>query len=198
MENEMISIMKKPGVKNCVRINLEDDIPEFLKDVVHIENEELVLDCLEGEERAPLGSVIAFEKLENGKMNVWNKANWRETTREVDGVFYEIPKIYQASRVGDTIPKNIVDGLGERFFELEDGKFQIDAGWGMVQCEANNGYIVIYGTKEDGTLDANFLTKGTPSFHEYYVVDQNGKILEALDEYEQKIEEKIESSSKVI
>ena len=158
MENEIISIMKKPGVKNCVRINFKDDIPELLKDVIRIENNELILDCLEGEERVPVGSVIAFEKLENGKMNVWNKANWKESTREVDGIFYEIPKIYQAVKVGDSIPQTIVDGLGERFHELEDGIFQIDTDWGIVQCNSNDGYVVIYGIKKDGTLDANFLT----------------------------------------
>ena len=62
----MIKIAKKPGIKNCVRINSESDIPEFLREVIRIEGEELVLDCLEGEERAPIGSVIAFERLENG------------------------------------------------------------------------------------------------------------------------------------
>ncbi|MBR2828776.1 MAG: hypothetical protein IKE70_06050 [Bacilli bacterium] len=197
MENEIISIMKKPGVKNCVRINFKDDIPELLKDVIRIENNELILDCLEGEERVPVGSVIAFEKLENGKMNVWNKANWKESTREVDGIFYEIPKIYQAVKVGDSIPQTIVDGLGERFHELEDGIFQIDTDWGIVQCNSNDGYVVIYGIKKDGTLDANFLTKGTPSFYDYYVVDNNGEILESLEKYDQKIEEKRDSSNKV-
>ena len=92
MEEEMITICKKPGVKDCVRISGQDSIPDFLKDVVKVDGDTLVLDCLEGEERCPLGSVIAYEKLESGKMNVWNKANWKETTREVDGVFYELPK----------------------------------------------------------------------------------------------------------
>ena len=47
-----------------------NDIPDFLKEVVRVDGENLVLDCLEGEERCPLSSVIAFEKLESGKMNV--------------------------------------------------------------------------------------------------------------------------------
>ena len=69
MEDEMVMITKKPGIKNCVRINGTSDIPDFLKDVVSVQGEELVLDCLEGKEKCPLGSVIAFEKLDNGKMN---------------------------------------------------------------------------------------------------------------------------------
>ena len=92
MKEEFLSIAKKPGIKDCVRINTVGDIPDFLKEVVKIEEDSIILDCLEGKEKAPIGSVIAFEKLESGKMNVWNKANWKETTMEVDGVFYEIPK----------------------------------------------------------------------------------------------------------
>ena len=87
--------------------------------------------------------------------------------------------------------------MGDRFHEIEDGKFQIDTDWGTAQCDANGGYVVIYGTKEDGSLNANFLTKGTPSFYEYYVVDHKGEILESLEEYDKRIEENIESSNKV-
>lgn len=188
MEQELITICKKPGVKNCVRISSVEDIPDYLQGVVRVEGDSLVLDCLEGEERCPLGSVIAFEKLESGKMNVWNKANWKETTREIDGVFYELPKPNKAVAVTDTIPEEIVRGLGDRFSVLEDGTFQIDAGWGLVTCAPNNGYLVIYGKKEDGTLDANFLTKGTPSFEQYYVLDENGNMVQTLSDYDKSIQ----------
>ena len=195
MEEEMITIAKKPGIKDCVRISSTADIPDFLKEVVRVDGNSLVLDCLEGEERCPLGSVIAFEKLKNGKMNVWNKANWKETTREVDGVFYEIPKANTAVRITDTVPQSIVDGLGDRFSVLPTGEFQIDAGWGLVKCAPNNGYVVIYGQREDGSLDANFLTKGTPSFSQYYVLDDKGMVLLPLDEYDSKLQE---SSDRVV
>lgn len=195
MEEEMITIAKKPGIKDCVRISSSADIPDYLKDVVRVEGDSLVLDCLEGEEKCPLGSVIAFEKLKNGKMNVWNKANWKETTREVDGVFYEIPKANTAVRITDTIPQSVIDGLGDRFSVLPTGEFQIDAGWGLVKCAPNNGYVVIYGQKEDGSLDANFLTKGTPSFSQYYVLDDKGMVLLPLDEYDSKLQE---SSDRIV
>ena len=195
MEEEMITIIKKPGVKNCVRISTANDIPDFLKDVVKVEGENLVLDCLEGEEKCPLGSVIAFEKLESGKMNVWNKTNWKETTKEVNGVFYEIPKPNLAVRITETIPQSIIDGLGDRFSILPTGEFQIDAGWGLVQCAPNNGYVVIYGRKDDGSLDANFLTKGTPSFDQYYVLDENGEIIQSLHDYDDQLQQE-ESTSK--
>ena len=197
MEQEMITIAKKPGIKNCVRINSENDIPNFLKSVIRIDGKELILDCLEGQEKAPIGSVIAFEKLENGKMNVWNKANWRETTKEIDGVFYELPKPNIAVKITDTIPQNITDGLGQRFSVLPTGEFQIDAGWGLVKCAPNHGYVVIYGKKEDGSLDANFLTKGTPSFAQYFVLDKEGNIVQTLDEYDKQYEEQLNYSSKI-
>ncbi len=195
MEEEIIIIIKKPGVKNCVRISGEISIPDFLKDVVRIDGDTLVLDCLEGEERCPLGSVIAFEKLKSGKMNVWNKANWKETTKEVDGVFYELPKPIMAARITDTVPQSVIDGLGGRFSVLPTGEFQIDAGWGLVKCAPNNGYVVIYGKKEDGSLDANFLTKGTPSFEQYYVLDEKGEIIQSLQEYDDQLQQ-IQSSGK--
>ncbi len=186
MEEEMIYIAKKPGVKNCVRVSKEEDIPDFLKEAIKIENHELVLDCLEGIEHAPLDSVIAYEKLENGKMNVWNKANWKETLNEINGVFYELPKKNRAIRVTDTIPEEIVKELGDRLTILPNGDFQIDAGWGLVSCAPYNGYLVIYGRNKDGLLDVNFLTKGTPSFMNYYVVDGDDNIVEPLSEYDAK------------
>ena len=33
------------------------------------------------------------------------------------------------------------------------------------------------GKKEDGSLDANFLTKGTPSFEQYFVLDEDGNLV---------------------
>lgn len=189
MREDMIVIAKKPGIKNCVRINSVDDIPDFLMGVIKVIGDTLVLDCLEGEERCPLGSVIAYEKLESGKMNVWNKANWKETTKEVNGVFYELPTSYKAVRITDSIPQDIVKKLGTRFSVLPTGEFQIDVGWGLARCAPYNGYLVIYGEKEDGSLDANFLTRGTPSFNQYYVLNENGEILESLQEYDDRLHE---------
>ena len=181
----MITICKKPGKKDCVRITTEEDIPGFLKEVIRIEGDTLVLDCLEGEERAPVGSVIAFEKLENGKMNVWNKANWATTTVEKDGVFYELPKPVKAVILDDKVPAKIVEGLGDAF-KCVNGEYQLQTDWGVSKAATNNGYLVIYGVKENGTLDANILTVGTPSFANYYVVTEEGKLGDSLQEYHEK------------
>ena len=62
-------------------MNKKEDIPDFLQEVVKVEGDKLVLDCLEGEEIVPLGSVIAYEKLENGKMNAWHKENFSSSEK---------------------------------------------------------------------------------------------------------------------
>ena len=188
MKQEVITICKKPGIKDCVRIENENSIPDSLKEVVRIEDGSIVLDCLEGEEKCPLGSVIAYEKMEDGKMNVWNKTNWKETTKEVDGVFYEIPKPNLAVKITDSLPQTIVDGLGDKLSILPDGEVQLETDWGLLKCEKENGYIVIYGKKEDGSLDAGILTKGTPSYEKYYVLDENGEIKESLQEHDKELE----------
>lgn len=186
---EYIKIAKKPGKKDCIRINTMNDIPDNLKNVINIENDQLVLDCLEGVEKVPLGSVIAYEKLENGKMNVWNKANYKETTVEVNGEFFELPKSNVAMPLEDELPDEIKSGLGDKLSITDDNEYQIETDWGKVSCKPGNGYLVIYGKKEDGSLDANFLTKGTPSFEKYFVVDENGELVQTLTEYDKKLTE---------
>ena len=188
MNNEWITIAKKPGKKDCLRIQNENDIPDFLKDAIKVEDNILVLDCLEGEERTPFGSVIAYEKLENGKMNVWVKDNWKETTKEVDGVFYELAKPNKALKVTDSLPEELVDALGGKLTTLEDGTFQLEVDWGVAKCAPYQGYFIIYGKKEDGSLDANFLEKSTPSFSQYYVLDGNGDFIQTLEEYDDQYE----------
>jgi len=187
MNNDYIRIAKKPGIKNCVRINRIEDIPESLKEVIKVEDGELLLNCLEGKQTAPLGSVIAYEKLESGKMNVWNKKNYKETTIEVNGVFYELPKINMALPLLEKHNNKLISLLKEDFKILKDGTYQLTTDWGVMTCEPGNGYLVIYGTKDNGQVDANFLTKGTPSFENYYIVDERGQILESLSEYDKKI-----------
>lgn len=181
----MITICKKPGIKNCVRITTEEDIPQFLKDVVQLDGDHLVLDCLEGKEKAPLGSVIAFEKLENGKMNVWNKANWATTTIEKDGVFYDLPKPVKAVLLDKNLPDDLVEALGDSFV-YENGEYHLKTDWGVSTAAVENGYLIVYGKKENGSLDANILTVGTPSFDNYYIVTNEGKMGESLKEYHEK------------
>ena len=186
MNEELINIIKKPGIKNAIRINEEKDIPDFLKEVIKIENEMIVLDCLEGIESVPLGSVIAYEKLDSGKMNVWNKSNWKETLKEEDGVFYEIPKILKATPLDSDIPAFVKESLGNNLV-IEGDTCKLNTSFGLLSCKINQGYLVIYGINEDGSLNVNMVDKSTPSFKEYFVVDDNAEIIETLEEYDTRI-----------
>ncbi len=48
-----------------MRINTPEDIPEFLKDTISVDGDELVMHNAEGgDQRAPFGMVFGFEKSE--------------------------------------------------------------------------------------------------------------------------------------
>lgn len=68
----IIRIHKQAGQKkDAVRVTTLTDIPEFLKETIKIEGENLILVCVEGTETAPLGSVIGYE--ESSKTSTgWN------------------------------------------------------------------------------------------------------------------------------
>jgi len=85
---------------------------------------------------------------------------------EINGVFYELPKPNKAIPVTQKLPKSVIDSLGDRFKILEDG-----------------------------TLDANFLTKGTPSFKQYFVLNSENQIIQSLEEYDSNLES-IKSNTK--
>ena len=82
--------------------------------------------------------------------------------------------------------KEIIENLGDNF-KLENGEYHLKTDWGVSSAASKNGYLVIYGTKENGQLDANILTVGTPSFANYYVVTEEGKLGETLQEHHDKL-----------
>lgn len=55
-------IKKYPKEKDAVRINSESDIPDFLKDTIHIEGDEIVALAAEGYNQSSVGSVIGFDQ----------------------------------------------------------------------------------------------------------------------------------------
>ena len=122
-------------------------------------------------------------------MNVWNKANWATTTVEKNGFFYELPKPVRAVLLDENLPTELVEQLGDNF-KVVNGEYHLKTDWGVSSCEKRNGYLVIYGTKENGQLDANILTVGTPSFANYYVVTEEGKLGETLQEHHDKLPKK--------
>ena len=177
-----IFIRKESGKKkDAVRISKEEDIPEFLRGSVTIENGELVLDCVEGKERAPLGSVIGYEKSDKtaSGMNTWNIANAATNLVEKDGEFFTKATVFQAERVGSMLPSFM---KGAPAALNHDGSWTVTTDWGQSTGFPGEAYFVRYGTKDDGTPDVNILTKTEESYQAYYVCDENGNIIGRLSE----------------
>lgn len=191
--DEPIFIRKEAGnKKDAVRISCEEDIPEFLKQSISIVDGMLQLDCTEGVEYAPLGSVIGYEvssKTKSG-INTWHIANAKTNLVEKDGVFFTKATVYMAQKIGEEIPEFLVGAPVEKNL---DGSFTITTDWGKSTGSPKDAYFILYGVKKNGTIDANILTKSEPSYDSYYVCTKDGEIigrLSELDPYSKEEEQK--------
>ena len=73
---DIIKIHKAAGKeKQAVRITCPSDVPEFLRGSIDIARDTIYLVCVEGDEEAPLGAVIGYEKSEKTHTgwNCWEK-----------------------------------------------------------------------------------------------------------------------------
>lgn len=180
--DEEILIRKEAGKKkDAIRVSREEEIPEELKGAIKIENGMLVLDCVEGRETAPLGSVIGYEKSEKTRsgINTWHIANAATNLVEIDGVFYTKATINTAQRIGEELPEFME---GAKVVRNEDGSWTVTTDWGQSTGFPGEAYFVKYGTKKDGTPDVNILTKSEASYDAYYVCDDEGNIIGKLSE----------------
>lgn len=170
----IIFIHKQAGQKkDAVRVNTEHDIPEFLKETIKIEVESLVLICVEGTEKAPLGSVIGYEQSEQTATgwNTWCIGNAATNLVEIDGVFYKKATVLKAQLLDDEFPAFLE---GAEIRHNEDGSWTIKTSWGESTGFPGKAYWVLYGTNTDGTPDANILTKTEKSYGDYIVCNENG------------------------
>ena len=216
--DEQIFIRKLAGKKkDAIRISKEEDIPEELKNAIKIvdikdipddfldiedatekrksvierikqDGRAICLDCVEGTEYAPLGSVIGYEqsnKTESG-INTWHIDNAATNLIEENGVFYTKATVLPAQRVGEELPKFME---GSQVFRNEDGSWTVITSWGQSTGFPGEAYFIRYGTHDDGTPSVNILTKSEESYNAYYVCDENGNIigqLAELDPYTEK------------
>lgn len=151
---EEIFIRKEAGKKKAaVRINTVEDIPEDLKEAIKIVSVEdipeqyldennvdeskkevirkirqagqaVCLDCTEGVEYAPIGSVIGYEPSEKTKsgINCWNIANAATNLVEKDGEFFTKATVNKAAKIGEELPE-FLEGADVR--RNEDGSWTI-------------------------------------------------------------------------
>ncbi len=167
--------------KDAVRVNSTADIPEFLKKNISVEAGKIILICVEGKEKAPLGSVIGYEESETTGTgwNTWCIGNADTNLIEIDGVFYKKATVMQAQKVDDTFPLFIE---GAKIRHNDDGSWTIKTDWGESTGFPGESYWVRYGTKEDGSPDANILTKTEKSYNDYIVCDADGNDIGKLAE----------------
>lgn len=177
-----IFIHKEAGQrKDAVRVRSYNDIPEFLKSAISVTTEGIELDCVEGREVAPFGAVIGYEKSEktSSGWNCWVIGNADTNLIEKNGVFYKKATIMKAQAVSETVPDFL---QGARTRKNADGSWSIQTDWGVSTGYPEEAYWVLYGTKEDGSLDANILTKTEKSYGEYIVCTSDGQDIGRLAE----------------
>ena len=157
-----IFIHKEAGQrKDAVRVRSYNDIPEFLKSAI--------------------GAVIGYEKSEktSSGWNCWVIGNADTNLIEKDGVFYKKATIMKAQAVSETVPDFL---QGARTRKNADGSWSIQTDWGVSTGYPGEAYWVLYGTKEDGSPDANILTKTEKSYGEYIVCTSDGQDIGRLAE----------------
>ena len=184
--NSKIFIQKAPKKKDAVRINSAEDIPEFLRNTMFVDGDEVVMHNAEGNQRAPLGMVFGFEKSEktSSGYGMWPISD-ESRIIEKDGVFYAKPKVTPACPIGLEAPEWL-DGAPIK--KNPDDSFTITTGWGESTGVHGEAYWVRYGTKEDGTPDANILTKSEPSFDDYMLCTEDGQNICSLREFDEGFE----------
>ena len=178
----IINIHKQAGQKkDAVRISSVSDIPEFLRSSIDIACNKLYLTCVEGNEICQLGSVIGYEESEKTSTgwNCWCIGNAATNLVEIDGVFYKKATVMPAAEVTDEFPEFLE---GADITHNPDGSWSIKTDWGVSTGFPGQAYWVRYGTKEDGTPDANILTKTEKSYRDYIVCDEDGNDIGFLHE----------------
>ena len=183
MEKE-IYIRKKFGKKKpAVRINKVEDIPEELRKAIKIVDDMIELDCTEGDELVPLGSVIGYEYSPNTEsgINTWKIDNVDNLFLiEENGEFFTNDTINKAVMIGEELPDFLEE---ENITRNEDGSWTLKTDWGESTGYPGEGYFVLYGTKDHGKSNVNILTNSEPSFDEYYVCDADGNIIDGLSNW---------------
>lgn len=182
----MILIHKEAGTKkDAIRIRQESNIPDFLKEAIKIVDGRIQLQCVEGTEVADFGAVIGYEISENtpSGYNCWVIGNASTNLVEKDGVFYKKATVMKAQLVEEERIPDFLQGAEVR--KNDNGSWTIKTSWGESTGFPRECYWVLYGTNEDGTPDANILSKTEKSFNDYIVCDKNGEDLGWLSELDE-------------
>ena len=166
-------IQKVPKPKDAVRIHSEQDIPDFLKDTIHIEDAKIVSLATEGYNTAPLGSVIGFDEhapTETGK-GAWPLGE--DPIVEKYGVFYPAPEI--------------------RTVKMIEGPYELDTECGKQTLDEGKGLLV---TRHNG--DQNILNLDTSSADDYMLCSADGEYVGTLKQLSEPVDMSVEDALKYV
>ena len=184
MKNSVLSVLfvtKSSELKrkdNVALVNTRDDIPNFLREAVFVSNGKIYIgSCIEGNEVAPTGNFIAWEKDTSclGGSNVWCKTNGHQTLVSKDGAWYERPTLVKFALI-DWSNIQVPEFATNADLEIFEKKIVLHAKWGDQTAEAPEAYGLLgYPTGGFALLKMN-----SPSAREYYRCTAEGEILEPL------------------
>ena len=175
----IINIHKVAGQKkDAIRVNNVSDIPEFLQKTITIADGMLHLECVEGNETAPLGSVIGYEQSARtaSGWNTWCIGNAATNLVEVDGVFYKKATVLPAILVPKADDEQPDWAKACNLTYNGDGTATFKTDWGFSTGRIGRDFLLLYGMKEDGSPDANILIRGEKSYYDYIVCDEGTDI----------------------
>ena len=180
---DIIFIHKEAGTKkDAVRVKRTQDIPDFLKEAIKVVDGKVQMQCVEGTETAEFGEVIGYEVSGNtpSGYNCWVIGNAATNLVEKDGGFYKKATVMKAVLVDEEALPSFL--FGAKVKKNDNGSWTIKTSWGESTGFPGECYWVLYGKNEDGTPDANILTRTEKSFKDYLVCDENGEDLGWLSE----------------
>ena len=173
--NMYIQKISKP--KDAVRVNSEADIPEFLRDTIHVKNGKIVCLAAEGYNVSELGSVIGYDRQ---APTATGKGAWplgKDSYIEKDGIFYSSPDIRKAWILSDEVPDELRE-LNLPLTRNEDGSWTLISKWGAqtnrneVTKEVLNALVV-----KSANGEYNILSEGTSSYDDYMLCTEKGEVI---------------------
>lgn len=76
------------------------------------------------------------------------------------------------------IQENSSSEYFEKNITITDTEIEIQTSWGLCKGKIGNGFIVMYGKDS-----FNFLSIGTSTIDEYFIIDEDGNIVKPLNQY---------------
>lgn len=179
-EQGFIEVTKLPQKKDAIRINAHRDIPKFLSKTISVYGNVVTFFNRESEtgiEKAPVGSIIGYEKYEQSPSG-WN-AWWIEDEsllNEINGEFYVKPVSLKVLPVSDKFPEFM---RGADIVRSDDGTWTFNVYGGQI-AHPGKDYWVQTGVDSKGTPQGYILGKDTPSYESLVLLNENGEIANLL------------------